>query len=93
MYDTTNFSMPSNSKAVVNITFSFGFWRSQFTSDTAKDISEDFPFRHSRLRQKVSQTFADIGQQILLPEGRKEMFYLTTHSTHFIYGYMVLDIW
>ena len=26
-------------------------------------------------------------------EGRKEMFYLTTHSTHFIYGYMVSDIW
>ena len=26
-------------------------------------------------------------------EGRKEMFYLTTHSTHFIYGYMALDIW
>ena len=24
---------------------------------------------------------------------RKEMFYLTMHSTHFIYGYMVLDIW
>ena len=23
--------------------------------------------------------------------GRKEMFYLTTHSTHFIYGYMVKD--
>ena len=22
-------------------------------------------------------------------EGRKELFYLTTHSTHFIYGYMV----
>ena len=31
----------------------------------------------------------------LLPikEGRKEMFYLTTHSTHFIYGYMASDIW
>ena len=26
-------------------------------------------------------------------EGRKEMFYLTTHSTHFIYVYMVSDIW
>ena len=26
-------------------------------------------------------------------EGRKEMFYLTTHSTHFIYGYMVSGIW
>ena len=25
--------------------------------------------------------------------GRKEMFYFTTHSTHFIYGYMVSDIW
>ena len=26
-------------------------------------------------------------------EGRKEMFYLTTHSTHFIYGYVASDIW
>ena len=26
-------------------------------------------------------------------EGRKEMFYLTTQSTHFIYGYMVSGIW
>ena len=25
-------------------------------------------------------------------EGRKEMFYLTTHSTHFIYGYMESNI-
>ena len=24
---------------------------------------------------------------------RKEVFYLTTHSTHFIYGYMASDIW
>ena len=24
---------------------------------------------------------------------RHEMFYLTTHSTHFIYGYMARDIW
>ena len=27
-------------------------------------------------------------------QGReREMFYLTTHSTHFIYGYMASDIW
>ena len=26
-------------------------------------------------------------------KGRKEMFYLTKHSTHFIYGYMASDIW
>ena len=24
-------------------------------------------------------------------EGRKEMFYFTTHSTHFMYGYMASD--
>ena len=26
-------------------------------------------------------------------KGRKEMVYLTTHATHFIYGYMVSHIW
>ena len=26
-------------------------------------------------------------------EGRKEMVYLTTHSAHFIYGYMASNIW
>ena len=30
---------------------------------------------------------------LLLIRKRKEIFYLTTHSIHFIYGYMVLDIW
>ena len=29
----------------------------------------------------------------LLLERKREMFYLTTHSTHFIYGYMASDIW
>ena len=35
------------------------------------------------------------GQQVCPQdkEGRKEMFYLTMHSTHFIYGYMASDIW
>ena len=28
-----------------------------------------------------------------LCKGRKEVFYLMTHSTHFIYGYMASDIW
>ena len=26
-------------------------------------------------------------------KGEREMFYLTTHSTHFIYSYMASDIW
>ena len=31
--------------------------------------------------------------QKCLREREREMFYLTTHSTHFIYGYMASDIW
>ena len=30
---------------------------------------------------------------VLFNEREREMFYLTTHSTHFIYGYMASDIW
>ena len=29
----------------------------------------------------------------LIINREREMFYLTTHSTHFIYGYMASDIW
>ena len=29
----------------------------------------------------------------LTRERKRAMFYLTTHSTHFIYGYMASDIW
>ena len=30
---------------------------------------------------------------ISLVSRERELFYLTTHSTHFIYGYMASDIW
>ena len=30
---------------------------------------------------------------ITVHDGEREMFYFTTHSTHFIYGYMASDIW
>ena len=51
-----------------------------------------------RSRPKHSQLvmYVDIKQpkQLHLVEiERKEMFYLMTHSTHIIYGYMVSDIW
>ena len=29
---------------------------------------------------------------LITEQRRKELFYLTTHSTHFIYGYMASDI-
>ena len=32
-------------------------------------------------------------KQISSCNREREMFYLTTHSTHFIYGYMASDIW
>ena len=31
--------------------------------------------------------------RLIVIEGRKEMFYLMMHSTHFIYGYVALYIW
>ena len=34
-----------------------------------------------------------VKQMITEIRERWEMFYLTTHSTHFIYGYMASDIW
>ena len=36
---------------------------------------------------KMSQLYSRIRER------EREMFYLTTHSTHFIYGYMASDIW
>ena len=41
-------------------------------------------------RKEGNVLFNDANPLLLLQEGRKEMFYLTTHSTHFIYSYMVL---
>ena len=32
-------------------------------------------------------------RHIVKEEGRKEMLYLMTHSTHVVYGYMASDIW
>ena len=38
-----------------------------------------------------TQTRIDLNKKLYFTR-RKEMFYLTTHSTHFIYGYMASDI-
>ena len=36
--------------------------------------------------------FYGVRHRVKDQEGRKEMLYLTTHSPHFIYGFMALDI-
>ena len=39
----------------------------------------------------VNNVSGDIDPYHSVREREREMFYLTTHSTHFIYGYMVKD--
>ena len=47
-----------------------------------------FQWPMSELKTRYSERLVREGRK-----ERKEMFYLTTHSTHFIYGYMASDIW
>ena len=67
-------------------------------------LNKTFPSFLLRHHDKIAVLFASIfviGRCQLLglhhpfkvDEGEREMFYLTTHSTHFIYGYMASDIW
>ena len=44
------------------------------------------------MRQTIRFITVDTCFVNVLKEGMNEMFYLTTHSTHFIYGYMASDI-
>ena len=44
-------------------------------------------------RDIISALMKLTNESDITQEGRKEMFYLTTHSTHFIYSYMASDIW
>ena len=49
--------------------------------------SQQHPYLHSFSHQ-ISETSVEKRK-----EGRKEVFYLTMHSTQFSYGYMASDIW
>ena len=50
---------------------------------------------HKRIKNGMPQSTVKqtAEERVIGMEGRKEMFYLTTHSTHFIYSYLVSDIW
>ena len=43
--------------------------------------------------RSIKRMDAEVGLGVGWKEGRKEMFNLMTHSTHFIYGYIAWDIW
>ena len=47
-----------------------------------------------KLTFNVGNMFSPVADaKVINKQGRKDMFYLTTHSTHFIYGYMASNIW
>ena len=58
------------------------------------DVEAVIPI-HSQLLQGVDIRLShDLHITLENNTGReREKFYLTTHSTHFIYGYMASDIW
>ena len=51
------------------------------------------PREDRSMRQIVMRLPKSSRESVLFYSGEREMFYLTTHSTHFIYGYMASDIW
>ena len=62
-------------------------------SDNMHNISHRAVIRYLGLKGLTYKEIHEDMVVILVEEGMKEMFYLTTHSTHFIYGYVASDIW
>ena len=54
------------------------FFSEKIWVNTTEDVTKIYHLWKEDIEGKLNETKHD---------GRKEMFYLTTHSTHFIYGY------
>ena len=77
-------------------------WRPRNAGSRHHDLGGHLQFHPTPLL-RTSSTLGDLGRRFSLKIGateyptqnvrEREMFYLTTHSTHFIYGYMASDIW
>ena len=59
------------------------------TNVSSASLNKTIPSFPSKLYQQ--QTLCS--RQLFTLGREREIFYLTTHSTHFIYGYMASDIW
>ena len=77
-----------------------GSWLNPTVDSSWKDIMSGGGYFHPDILAAIGHFTVQthLGQQgsHLLgteAEGRKEMFYLTTYSTHFIYDYMASNIW
>ena len=56
-----------------------------------KTAQEQWTSRFREISGNPENFEAVLGE--IVSEREREMFYLTTHSTHFIYGYMASDVW
>ena len=64
-----------------------------FSEYTCSSVRPTFPvYRKDWVAPEPAPT-TDVRCKSPLNKVEREMFYLTTHSTHFIYGYMASDIW
>ena len=79
---------PNDSKSIKYIVRAIYKWT------TTRLMQLDVLIKSAILRTKVTCPLAFVYNSFnAAVTRRKEMFYLTTHSTHFIYGYMASDIW
>ena len=68
------------------------------TGPTKNDNSSDKTDLHKHLESRhwkddVFNFFDSHIRELQVSSKERDFFYLTTHSTHFIYGYMASDIW
>ena len=63
------------------------------TAPWARSNSRDCSMSQSCQKSALKICFVEAEIVVEARERGREMFYLTMHSTHFIYGYMVSDIW
>ena len=66
--------------------FIYGYMASEIWLRTILIVRKEIRCRH------VGYSFR-LAARVLLYASEREMFYLTTHSTHFIYCYMASNIW
>ena len=73
--------------------WSTGWTDKQLNGSTMKDRSNDQSHHEQTLLPRSSSGEEYTPSCVAGYKKESEMFYLTTHSTHFIHGYMATDIW
>ena len=74
----------------LNLAFSFDYFLRCDGNDIDNEVDDDFNLISKWLLDTIDIIYFSA---LLHCVDWREMFYLTTHSTHFIYGYMASDIW